>query len=444
MIDATVVDDTLAQDIALATSVPIELLESLLQEYLADPRATIGACTCTPFSHLGTNDSSAIYRVALSWESRIPSGRSHSPRPNEATWIVKHWKAGGVRDSALGILQSREALAWEAGWLHRSALPAGVVVPIVGTRRSPDNSEAWVAMEDVSTDLSAYQRISLTGEQTISQTQAILAQLARFHALWEEAERQPQLEAATWLRRPQTFLWDLAHTYAGALGRSPIAQAPLYASAPPVWSGLNADLEAFLEAQPGDERRVWEHLMIDRRDLVAGLAGYPQTLLHSDLDDRNIGLRWRNGGAATNSPALDTPDLVLIDWEWIARGPAAVDVANLLVKLPIMLSPSAPFPKALRTNDLADDYFKHYRAAGGRCLDLASWRRSYGLAYIAQGVAQIPFTCGSFRRSIGGEKPLPEMIGVPEAVVRQKLEALLPVLEWMEQQLIDEVHSYLD
>jgi hypothetical protein len=34
--------------------------------------------------------------------------------------------------------------------------------------------------------------------------------------------------------------------------------------------------------------------MPKRELLVKGLAQYPQTLLHRDLNERNIGLRWSN------------------------------------------------------------------------------------------------------------------------------------------------------
>src|SRR5215203_4727336 len=134
--------------------------------------------------------------------------------------------------------------------------------------------------------------MALSGDQAIHHSRAILARLAHFHAMWEQAERQLELNACPWLRRPENYLWDLAPTYAQALGRPSVAQAPRYASAPPVWDELSADLEAFLEARSRDERRRWEDIMIDRRVLVEGLAGFPQTLLHNDLDDRNIGLPW--------------------------------------------------------------------------------------------------------------------------------------------------------
>src|SRR5215213_186909 len=341
--------------------VPIAILEAILRDHLAEQAAVITACTGTPLDHQGTNDSNAFFRVTFSWA--LPNTASHT-----STWIIKHWKAGGVRDSALGITQPREILAWERGWFRPAALPARMVVPFIGSWRAPDDSEAWLAMADVSTELSAYPRMGLDGDQVLGRAQAILARLAQFHAIWEQPARQAELHASAWLRRPDGYEWE---------------QAPA--------DGLSANLDAFLAGRPADERQLWQHLLFGRHTIMESLATYPQTLLHNDLDDRNIGLRWLASGAVAEAAPLDPSDLVLIDWEWIAAGPAALDVANIIQRLPVMIAPGNPIPAAFWTNELADYYFKHYRAAGGMCADAAEWRRSYGLALVAQGVAQMPF-----------------------------------------------------
>ncbi|MCE7989924.1 MAG: hypothetical protein DYG89_52925 [Caldilinea sp. CFX5] len=237
-----------AEATAPTRDVPAEVIETILREHLADQRVTLLSCTGAPFAHEGTNDSTTFYRVTLTWMRQ-----SREWAVETATWILKQWPAGGQRDRTLGITQSREVLAWEAGWLRPSALPDGVIVPLLGVWRSPDNREAWLAMTDVSPELAAFPRMGLATDQVISRSQAILAQLARFHALWERPERWSALQPATWLRRPESYLWDMAPTYARALGRLPHAAAPTAASAPPVWDGLSADLDAFLTARPAAE-----------------------------------------------------------------------------------------------------------------------------------------------------------------------------------------------
>lgn len=429
---------TPAQPTAVATGVTHEVLEALLRDSIANQTAAITDFVSTPFANEGTNDTTALFRVTLSWTLPSRPGPSHT-----ATWILKRWMAGGDRDSGLGIAEPREALAWERGWLRPGKLPAGLVVPIVGAWRSPDNSVAWLALTDVSAELATYSRMSLPGELALERTQAILARMAHLHAIWERPENQAQLQASPWLRRPQEYLWDTAPTYARALKRAPKVVAPPAASRPAVWDSLAADLGAFLEARPAHDRWLWEQLLIDRTTLVEGLAAYPQTLLHNDLDDRNIGLRWPGGRVAAGAAAVDLPELVLIDWEWIALGPAAIDVANIVQRVPVLIAPGAPIPQAVWTDGLADYYFAHYRAAGGRSADAAEWRRSYGLATVAQGLAQMPFLHGRLRRAIRGELPPPEIVGVPEQVVRQNLRAGLPMMEQMEDRVIREARRWL-
>jgi hypothetical protein len=410
------VETALRPTVVRPTGVPIAILEALLRDHLGEQAAVITAYTSTPLDHQGTNDSNTFFRVTFSWA--LPNSALDA---RTSTWIIKHWKAGGVRDSALGITQPREILAWERGWLQPRRLPDSVVVPFTSAWRAPDDSEAWLAMADVSTELSAYPRMGLAGEQVLSRAQTILARLAQFHAMWEQPQRQAELHASAWLQRPEGHEWEIAPT-----------------------DGLSANLDAFLAGRPDDERRLWEHLLLGRHTLMESLAAYPQTLLHNDLDDRNIGLRWPSGGAVTESAALDRSDLILIDWEWIAVGTAALDVASIIQRLPVMLTPGSAIPAAFWTNELADYYFEHYRAAGGECADVAEWRRSYGLALVARGVAQMPFIHGSMRRAIRGEIPPPQIVGVPEAVIRRNLRAGLPMMEQMEQLVIREARRWLE
>lgn len=409
--------------------VPIEALEAIVRDHLADQSAIITAVTNEPLLQEGTNDSTRFFRATVSWEGA---------RSGTATWIVKHWRAGGQRDGRMGIEQSREVLAWERGWLRPHRLPYGMVVPFVGAYRSPDGSEAWLAMFDVWRALSVYTRMSLPNQHAISRTRTILARLAQFHALWEQPEHQAELHASSWLGHSEAHLNGMSATYAQALGRDPAPHVPRHAYNPPPWDDLRAELDAFLQAQPAAERQLWEDAMIDRSAIMEGLADYPQTLLHNDLDDRNIGLRRANGHSLTDRDAL-----VLIDWEWIARGAAAIDVASLIQRLPVMVMPGLPIDAEIWSDALADFYFARYKDAGGRCRDANDWRRSFGLAMIAQGVAQMPFLHGSLRRSIRGEIPLPHILGIPEEVIRKNLRSSLPMMEQMEQRVVREMHKWI-
>ena len=127
----------------------------------------------------------------------------------------------------------------------------------------------------------------------------------------------------------------------------------------------------------------------------------------------------------------------------MARGPAAIDVARIIQFLPVMLAPGSPIPAAFWNNELADYYYAHYRAAGGTLADPARWRRSYGLALVAQALSQMPFIHGSMRRAICGDIPPPAIMGVPEAVIRQNLRAGLPMMQQMEQVIAREARRWL-
>src|SRR3712207_1071895 len=81
----------------LQSCVPIDILEALLRDHLADQAATITAYASTALVHQGTNDSNSFFRVSFSWSLPNAALSSHT-----STWIIKHWKAGGARDTALG------------------------------------------------------------------------------------------------------------------------------------------------------------------------------------------------------------------------------------------------------------------------------------------------------------------------------------------------------
>jgi aminoglycoside phosphotransferase (APT) family kinase protein len=120
-------------------------------------------------------------------------------------------------------------------------------------------------------------------------------------------------------------------------------------------------------------------------------------MLHGDVDDRNIGLR---GAGAAAGPGGATPELVLIDWEWIALGPPALDVARVCGSAPAVCDPSRPRPEALFSGELPDYYFERYRAHGGALADRDAWRRSFGVALLAGVLTQIPFAGSMIRRGV--------------------------------------------
>jgi len=386
-------------------NVPESVLSSILRDYLGDPEAQLTNCILVPVFHSGTSGDNSLYRADIEWvtsNSRIPT--------SSTSWLIKCWKPGGLSLSELGWNRPVEALAWQHGILSPELIPPGVKTPIVGTVIDPGEEAAWVAMTDVLKELREYDRAApLPSERLVSHAKAILAGLARFHAFWEQPDRQELLEGKDWLLPFENYLWRNAATYAAILKKDVVGGFSQVNSFT-VESELN--IQAFLGWLEPSVRPIWEELLVDRGRLVDRFTGLPYTLLHGDLDDRNIGLSWSPSGES---------ELVLIDWEWMGKGPAAMDVAKVFIYLPLLCEPTSPCPEACWSIELLDDYYKNYRAAGGKRLDYDTWRRSYDLGLVAQALSPLPWVVGNILRTLDGKAPLPEFPGLPEEVARMLL-----------------------
>ena len=377
----------------VAETAPPELLQAILRKYLADPTARISDLQVEPIPTDGYSGN-LFYRARVGW-----AGGGVAADSGSATWVLKRWLPGGHSEYLLGVDRPLEALAWEEGILRPEALPAGVVVPFVGARLDPSGDAAWIVMEDVSAALREYSRERrLPPAEAVARVKQVLERLARLHAWWERPRQRAKLRRYSGLVPFERFPRCQEAGYAIALGRTPPAGA---APGSPVTEDFRADVHAFLDWLPAGHRSAFELLLYRREPLVAALGAFPRTLLHGDVDDRNVGLRHRPGRAATNGSAGASSELVLIDWEWITVGPPALDVARLCGSAVAVCDPSRPPPEALFSDELPDYYFERYRAHGGALADRAAWRRSFGLALLAAGLTQVPFAGSMIRRGVG-------------------------------------------
>jgi hypothetical protein len=381
-------------------TIPAELVEALLREHLADPTARISDLQVEPILTDGYSGN-LFYRARVGWAGGVAAGAG------SATRVLKRWLPGGHSEYLLGVDRPLEALAWEEGILRPEALPAGVVVPFVGARLDPSGDAAWIVMEDVSAALREYSRERpLPPADAVARVKQVLDGLARLHAWWERPRQQAKLRRYSGLVPFERFLWCQAASYATVLGRTPPAGA---SPGSPVTDEFHADVHAFLTWLPAGHRSALEGLLFRREPLVAALGAFPRTRLHGDVDDRNVGLRHRPGRAATNG-SVDasselvlgaSSELVLIDWEWIAVGPPALDVARLCGSAVAICDPSQPLPEALFSGELPDYYFERYRAHGGALADRDAWRRSFDLALLAGALTQVPFAGSMIRHGVG-------------------------------------------
>ncbi len=385
--------------------VPQAVLSSLIQEYSKDPQAQIVKSMVTPFSTSGVSGNNTFYRADIEWQ---PSGAS---RPGVSTsLLIKRWTPGGISQSEIGWSKPAEALAWRHGILQPASLPEGLKTPIVGSMIEPNERIAWIAMTDVSKELQEFDRSSpLPPESLISHTKAILSCLARFHAFWEQPDQQQFLRSMTWLLPFENYVRRNSAFYAnilnpdptGGLGQADIGQRE-----------EKMNVQAFLDWAELDYRPALLALLVDRTRLVESFADLSWTLLHGDLDDRNIGLSWSASGES---------ELVLIDWEWMGCGPAAIDVAKLLIHASMMVAPGSQCSESCWSDELPEHYYESYRLAGGKQIDHKTWCHTYDLALVAQVVWPYPTVIGSIIRAVQGDAPLPIIPGISQELTRELL-----------------------
>lgn len=367
---------TLTVDAALAG-----IVQPCLREYRADPTARLLDLATGPLAERGCSGS-VLQRVQFCWSST--RGGSGS-----ATWVVKRWLPGGLGERLLGVDLPLEALGWEAGLLRPEALPPGVSTPIVGARRDAAGTGAWIVMEDIADALDRYSRTSaLQPPEAVARVSLVLDRLARLHSWWERPEQQAKLHACPWLVPTERFLWSEAGSCAVALGRVASSGMPPGSE---VTDEYRADLAALLAWLPAGDRAVFERLLYDRTPLEAILASAPRTLIHGDLDDRNLGLRPASPRTVRDEDADAPSELVLIDWEWMGLGTPALDVARLWATFPAVCDRAQPCPEATFTGELLDFYLDRYHAYGGRQIDPRAWRRTCALAMLAHALSQVRF-----------------------------------------------------
>ncbi|HSH78676.1 MAG TPA: hypothetical protein VLA19_09115 [Herpetosiphonaceae bacterium] len=381
----------------------VEVLQNILRDYIGDRMATVTACNVMPLAHDGRQGGS-LQRLHMVWQA-------HDGTAGAVEWLVKVWEPGGMAEQFFGVTRPIEALAWEQGLLRREALPDDVVVPIIWAGRRIDETRAWVVMEDVGAALAVYSRSApIPAPHALASTRAVLAGLARFHAWWERPEQQLKLETCDWLVPLDTYIWCGASGYAAVLNASTEEQA---------------DLQAFLARIPAEARQLWRDFLVDRGKLVQALAALPHTLLHHDLDDRNIGLRWPSMRLPADHEDDSTAGLVLIDWEWTGRGPAALDVARVVMEAVAVCDRAEPFPDEYWSDALPDHYFACYQRAGGTALDQATWQRSYELAQIVQGTWTLPWLLGRSARVLAGDAEPVDLPGIPAEEMRRQAGAFV-------------------
>ena len=352
------------------SEVPVTIIQSILREHLEDNRVAITELkvVCPEEFKKASYGGGNLFRAEVFWDSGSKS--------DSASWVVKHWRPGGVVGTMMGVDLPVESLAWNHGLLGDTSLPENMVVPFIGTRHGKKLTDAWIVMEDVTSELGAFRSIQAHNDN-LKKPKFILDRLACFHSNWEKPDRLAELEKYSWLLQQNRYLWAGADLASLFLGRKP-REAKKYPSHP-IFEMAEKAVLAFLDWLPEDDRSLWQKHMCNREALVEAHKGLPQTLLHGDLSLPHIGLRWEK----------DNPEILLIDWELLGIGSAAIDVATYINR-------ALDFEGGINngTETLPDYYYDRYKAHGGTAFDRTTWERAYNLAYILEYLWQFPLHVG--------------------------------------------------
>lgn len=357
-----------------STKVPFDLLESSLCKHLGKDTLSIVDCDIFPIETAGFSSNEFYQAIVFLQEEQ---------RTRSIRLIVKRWLPTAWTALLTGAKTSREALVWENGLFAEQSLPEGFKVPYIETRR--DNDGAWIVMEDLSSEFTAFK--SAAGKR--ENTQILFDRLARFHVLWERSSRLSQLQGYQWLYSQEARLhWGvdchlkwLEQEYTEVADRERLRQFGTFCPDSLEWA--RPAVTAFLESVPHQDRDLWRKHVCNREALVAALDKYPQVLLHGDLTHRNVGIRRVNGD----------DEVYLIDWEWAGVGFPAIDVVYLVYHFYLI---DGNDPQAAKDADgLKDYYFSRYIAHGGQNTGRKEWQRSCDLAHIYLGLSHLTVHAGS-------------------------------------------------
>ena len=172
-------------------------------------------------------------------------------------------------------------------------------------------------------DVRGARQADLLAGMSAAEARAVLRAMADFHAGWWGRAEQ----VAEWLPR-----W----------GGDAAERQERYARRAATFLARHA------RSLPHGAANVVRRLVTGYERVIRGLAGGPSTIIHGDLHADNVLLR---------GPAAE-PSAVVLDWQTVARGPAAVDVSLLLV------SSLTTAERRANEEQLLDEYWQRLVAGG--------------------------------------------------------------------------------
>ena len=341
------------------------MLQQIIQDHLNDDGANLTAINAEPMENNG-NGGNDFFKTEVAWKSK---GKESS-----SNWVIKQWHRGSPTAEAMNISLPLEVMAWDHDLVRKDGLPEGIEAPYVGVATNEDKSMAWMVMEDISKELNAFNFPEST-EKWLADAKYIFDRIACFHVHWEHPKRINELKKHTWLATQEAQLQMFASYYQQQLG-----QIPRIANEFPdeVYNRFRAATLAFIDWLPESDRGLWEEHICNRVSIIKAVSGLPQTLVHGDLDRRNIGLRLQG----------EKTTLLLIDWEFIGLAWPGLDIIRLVNAVENV----GASPKD--SQSLSDHYFESYLTHGGTRMDIDTWNRARDLAFVYECLRLCPFMIG--------------------------------------------------
>lgn len=193
-------------------------------------------------------------------------------------------------------MDETEARLWLSGTTR--TLPDGIRSPTVDVARHESRGEWWLLMEDVSAG------IQPRGAYDDAKARTFMRAIARMHARhWEsDVLPVPAFEGSA----------NALSALCAHVARPSALAEPWLASFDESFWVPRAMMPAFLDALSPSDADFYVSLCRDHARIARALAAYPRTLCHGDLRRANV--------------SFVGDDVVLFDWEFASRGPAARDL----------------------------------------------------------------------------------------------------------------------
>lgn len=332
--------------------------------------------------------------------------------------VAKRWAPFEWLKELSGLNRWAELLLHEESDLERIASASAVRVPYIGSCRTEEGD--WILMEDVSEQLQTWRNATEDEPRYFWRPTAasldlyagLVDRIAHMHAIVDQSRERllperivGELKSQERCVRGAEKLLQEWFGDSGVVGTSTGApEVPTEQGATPWTSRTTIAVDRrmhfvdFLDRLSANDRSLWLQNMMNRDSLAAIARRLPRTLIHGDLNRRNIGI----------DVVRSDREYVLIDWEAAAYANHAFDLAGVV---------GGKVFSAEERGMLERHYLDRYRHHGGVALDDATWRQSVDLASAVEALDRLPHN-GEIVRGSGSTEYIDRIEARTDRVIR--------------------------